>query len=191
MISSDRARAHLQSIARRRDTAGFLARLWKDIDIEFGSASGHAAFVKRRQLNDPDSPFWRELEWLLTLDGAQPRADSYCVPYAAAHHDEEDRIGPYGVIVRPRAVMRATPSTDAAPLATLSYDIVALDNSVERAYDETNHGRYGPPWTKIRLADGRRGYVPTPAIWSLRGMRFCLSKGEDGRWMIVEYDAGD
>lgn len=181
--------AQLTEIARRRDAAALMRLVIVDPGVEPGARD---AMARRLRVRDPRSMFWRDLEWLLTLDGDSIGPGTYCLPYVASRFPDEKRDGLHGIVVRPRVAVRAEPSATAAVIATLSYDIVDLDRSFERPYDRSpdSYGEHGAPWIKIALPTGPRGYVAREDFWYALGPELCLTQ-RNGRWWIASFDYGD
>lgn len=186
----------LKAIVRKRDAAALVPLVVEDILLDFGPGpQDRKHFAEHWKLKDPNSYFWHELEWLLTVDGDDTHPGMYCLPYAwwSLPPEREDRPDSPFIIVRDNAPLRTLPSTGSALVAMLSYDIVDVDRDFGTAFNDhsIDDGRNGEPhWVKVSLPDGRRGFVASDAVWNPIGLRieFALI---DGRWRITGFIAGD
>jgi hypothetical protein len=181
-------RDNLLSAVRRRDIDAVVAVAAEDIKLSFGGGYGRDQFRQNLVADDngEGGSYWEELEWALKLGGVfngDPGGDhgrQFCTPYVSCTgpHQCSD-CDPFEtlVAVSDRAPVYATADSDAAILTHLSYDVVTLVD-------------YGSPRRRIRLADGRTGYVAFPDFRSPIGFRAHFEKRE-GRWQMRIFIAGD
>ena len=177
-------RDSLLAAVRRHDVDAVVAVATEDIKLSFGGGYGRDQF--RQSLaadeNGPYASYWEELEWALKLggvfDGAHGR--QFCTPYMSCSgpHLCSD-CDPFEtlVAVSDRAPVYTAPDAAAPVLTYLSFDVVTL----------VDHGH---PWQKVRLADGRTGYVAFPDFRSQIGYRAYFEKRE-GHWQMRIFIAGD
>ena len=76
--------------------------------------------------------------------------------------------------------MRSAPDPEASPVAELDWDMLTL-----RPYSG------GDEWLPVSLADGRDGFVRHEDVRSLLDYRAAFRKGDDGRWRMTLFVAGD
>jgi len=124
------------------------------------------------------------------------RAGVFCLPAAPTPRDV-DRIqsalenmggdtaldvlyaGPEG------AKVHATPSRSALPLATIRNEVVPI----VWGGDSPPSGETGPGFRRVRLPDGRQGFVSEDDIFFLVDERLCFRK-TNGKWRIAGYQGG-
>lgn len=174
-------RARLLDAVARRDVPAILQVLAPDILNSFGGNGGIAEFKEMWKPEAPDSLLWTELARALAMGGKFEGRDEFQAPYVAATWPELDPFE-NGAIVGENVRVRARPDKNAEVLASLSFDIVeVLDWG----------GEPGPEqWVKMKLRDGREGYVAAVFIASGACQRAHFSR-QDGAWKMVAFVAGD
>ncbi|NNE84173.1 MAG: hypothetical protein HKN28_09405 [Alphaproteobacteria bacterium] len=177
-------RDKLLAAVRRRDVEAVVAVAAEDIKLSFGGDYGRDQFRQRLATDDngEGGSYWAELEWALKLGGVfnGDHGRQFCTPYVSCTGSHQcGDCDPFEtlVAVSDRAPVYATADSESAILTHLSYDVVTLVD-------------YGSPRQRIRLADGRIGYVAFPDFRSPIGYRAYFEKRE-GRWQMRIFIAGD
>ncbi len=171
-------RTSLREAASRRDAAFIRSVLVDDILVNFGGDSGRESFVREWRLGEPDSPFWAELEALLTL-GCAPIEQELVSPSMVAQLDDQGDPSSAVIAVRPGAVMRARPDEAADVVAALEWDVLSWRS--EQVPED---------WMAVALADGRQGYVRRADTRSPLNYRAYFRR-IGGQWRITAFIAGD
>lgn len=181
-------RDNLLSAVRRRDVEAVVAVAAEDIKLSFGGGYGRDQFRQNLVADDngEGGSYWAELEWALKLGGVfngdpgDDRGRQFCTPYVSCTGSHQcGDCDPFEtlVAVNDRAPVYATADSESAILTHLSYDVVTLID-------------YSSPRQRIRLEDGRIGYVAFPDFRSPIGYRAYFEKRE-GRWQMRIFIAGD
>lgn len=177
-------RDQLLAAVRRRDVDAVVAIAAEDIKLSFGGGYGRDQFRQRLASDDngEGGSYWGELEWALQLGGVfnGDHGRQFCTPYVSCTGPHQcGNCDPFEtlVAVSGHAPVYTTPDSDAAILTHLSYDVVTLVD-------------YGSPRQRVRLEDGRIGYVAFPDFRSPIGYRAYFEKRE-GRWQMRIFIAGD
>lgn len=183
-----RFRAQLMKIVERRDLKALRRHLHPNVKVSFGTGNGIDAAVKMMRGNPKR---WAVLARLLrqggkfTMTGTASggRARMFFAPYTY-FAELPGGIGAYDVVtvVGERVNVRARPNPKAEVIAKLSHKVVKVD-----------WGKAGPrnqTWTKIKLPDGRSGYVLAKYARSPVDYRAGFVK-VNGRWMMRVFVAGD
>ena len=150
---------------------------------------GVAEFRKRWEPNSASSPLWVELPKILFLGGAYIKRDKgvteFCGPYVHYKWPDDAPANATGAIIAREALMKTAPSTEAATLQTLSYDLVnVIDWEVTDASKEVRQ-----PWVKIQTKAGT-GFVPEEQIRSPLEYRACFVKSGAG-WRMTALEVGE
>lgn len=171
-----RFRADLLDIIVRRDRARLLAILSDDIRFSFGSEVGDHDFAAEWGLATPEtSGLWTALANTLVLGCA--RDDGRMVsPYLFSRMP--GGVDPYfSGVARPGARLSAARSDEGeGPL--ISWAII------EEVADEADG------WSRVRLADGRSGYVESGEVLRTLDYRAIFER-RNGRWLMTAFIAGD
>jgi hypothetical protein len=102
------------------------------------------------------------------------------MPSLAGQFDGDSDVDVFelSVVTAPGARLRKSPDIDGAAIATLAWDIVRpIANE-------------GDAWTKVRLKDGREGWLLADELRSPLDYRAVAEKRK-GEWMITAFVAGD
>ena len=170
-------RRELAEAVRLRDEDALLALAAEDIKLDFGGGAGRAELRKR--LNSGDWELWQELDELLALGCAVNKQGGLTIPW----YFEQTITGVdamTGMIVTGEEVpLRASPEDDAAPVRTISWDVVEI-------------GSFRPDerYQQVTTIDGEQGYIATDKLRSLIDYRLSATS-RNGRWSIVTLLAGD
>ncbi len=182
-----RFRRQLQKIVARRDIAALRRHLHPRILFSFGGENGvkNAAKIMR---DDPKR--WAILARILrnggkftTAGSGKDRRRMFFAPYTY-FAELPGGVGAYDVVtvVGTRVNVRARPSASAPVIAKLSHQVVRVVWSKQ--------GRRTKGWTRIKLADGRTGYVRSSFAKSPVDYRAGFVKYK-GRWVMSVFVAGD
>ena len=160
-------------LARNADALAALAD--KDIVLDFGGGHGVAELKKR--LAEPDRSLWSTLASLLPLGCAANPEGSLTMPWYFAQDIGVDE--PYlGMIVRGIDVpVYAAPQAGAKPIAQLSWDAVEVQSDPAA-------------FAKVRLRDGRTGYMEAAKLRAIVDYRLIADKRAGG-WKLTAFVAGD
>ena len=170
-------RARLANAIRREDHKALLAMLAPDVLINFGGDTGPAKFAEQWGLDGGPSELWAHLRPLPRM-GCARSGDAFVIPSLPVQWD--DMEDPYDrfVAVGPKAELRQGPEYDSPVIATLAWDLVsAIDHSSDVQ-------------TKVRLADGRTGWMSDTDLYSPLGYRLVVEK-RGAKWLITALVAGD
>jgi len=185
--ASDRSfaefRRRLLAAIDRQNTAFVLAVVTDDIRVDFGGGEGREDFRQAWRLDRPEtSSLWRELGAALRLGCARTPAQEgdpamFWAPSLFVQLDVEDPYSSY--VALPGAVLRSAPRADAPVVAPLDWHVLTTP-----AIDGDS------AWPRVRLADGRAGYVRRTQIRSSIDYRAGFAKIR-GRWRMKYFLAGD
>lgn len=171
--------ASLKSAVAKRDGDAFLNLLAPDVLVNFGGENGKAAFAKQWEVRSRISPLWAQMDAVLRLGCA--RVDSARVmPSLAGQFDGDNDVDVFelSVVTAPGARLRKSHDIEGATIATLAWDVVRpIANE-------------GDAWTKVRLHDGREGWLRADELRSPLDYRAVAEKRK-GKWMITAFVAGD
>lgn len=172
----------LTAAIERRDREAILVLISDDIDVNFGGGAGRDDFIEAWELDRPESSrLWDELGQALRLGCARdPVGGGYYAPAMFLTGDDLfDDPFTSAVVIRDGAALRAAPDAAAELVATLAWDVVTVPE-----WD------FEAPWQRIRLADGRSGYVRSEDVRSPVDYRAIFQR-VGGRWRMVTFIAGD
>ncbi len=172
--------AGLKRAVAKKDKKALIAMLSPHVLVHFGGAAGPKAFEETWNFgpNDDDG-IWSQLRRMLPLGCARDKG-ARIIPSLAIQFDpdSDEQIFEAMVVVSPGAKLRGSPKPDGPTLATLSWDVVT---AVDQARDFQ---------TKVRLADGREGYMHDEELYSPLNYRMVVEKLR-GKWVITAFIAGD
>lgn len=173
-------RAQLNSAVRARDAAALKSLVAPDVTINFGGDAGWADFEKGWGLDATprSSKLWGEMESALALGcGVAPDGRHRIMP--GMFEDIGDDIDVFELVsVRPGTPLRATAGARGRVIATLDWHA----GDVQPGGNEA--------WTKVKLRDGRVGWVASDRLVSPVGYRL-VSEKRGQRWLITAFVAGD
>jgi hypothetical protein len=172
-------RSRLQDAVRRRDEAGVLASVHPNVRTSFGDSGGIQAF-KKEHIDGTDEDFWQEFATILRLGGRFRMPDAFDAPYTFSAWPEGLDSFECAAVIGSRVRVRATPGPGGNVITHLDYAIVQVIDDRTRT----------PGWTRVRLADGRTGYVAARYVRRPIDHR-ALFQFEKGRWWLAAYVAGD
>jgi hypothetical protein len=150
---------------------------------------GSAEFEKLWEPQSEASPLWTELPKLLFLGGVFVKRDGkvveFCAPYVHYKWPENPGGNVDGAIIAKETLLKAQPSSTSATLASLSYDLVAVDDW-EVADDNKDSAQ---KWVKLK-AKAAEGYVPEEHVRSPLEYRACFVNS-GGRWRMTALEVGE
>lgn len=172
-------RSALLEAVERRDAAHVLAIVADDISVDFGGGEGRAYFADAWNLEEPaTSELWHELGEALRLGCAVDETGGYWSPSLFLASEIDDPFATF-LVVRPGATLHTAADAESEALATLEWDLV-----------EGIEWQEGDAWWRVRLADGREGFVRRGDLRSPVDYRAGFQR-IDGRWRMIAFIAGD
>lgn len=171
-----RFRAELLDIVARHDATRLLAVVADDIRFTFGGGEGRASFAAQWSLADPDaSGLWVELAKALA-SGCARDGETMSAPYIFRRFP--DALDAFSAGVAGPAARLYQARSNEGDSVLIPWEI--LDEV------EWNAGT----WARVRLSDGRAGFVETEHLLSPIGYRAIFER-RDGRWRMTMFIAGD
>lgn len=175
-------RTQLKGIIAKKDVKALLAIVNKNIHISFGEDNGIEAFKKTWHLSNPKtSALWKELSTVLNLGGNFTDKKTFVAPYVFSEWPEALDAFEYIAIIGKDVRIRAAPNLTSAVLAKVSYALLPqiINNNP-------------PPkgWERVKLADGKMGYVTAQYARSSVDYRAFFEK-LNGQWQMTAFIAGD
>ena len=176
-------RARLMEAVAAHDAKQLATFLSPKIAIGFGGESGIADFMKQWQPDDKESKLWSELGRVLALGGKFSKDGGFSAPYYYAAWPESDDVDPFEwvAVIGENVRVREKPDAQSAAVGRVSFELVRIEEQQDGATDE---------WTKIKLADGKKGFVSARFTGSSIGYRAVFEK-ENGEWRLTAFLAGD
>ena len=175
----DRFRAALADAVARKDPRALRLLTANDILSNYGGGASWKEFASTWNLDHPQhSRLWKELQEALGLGCAPTEGGGRVFP--GMFEDMGDDEDPFALVVaRPGAVLRAAATESSAAVATLDWHSALI---VEEPPEN--------PLVKVKLVDGREGWLKSSDMLSPLGYRLVVEK-RDGRWKITSLIAGD
>jgi hypothetical protein len=171
-----RFRAGLLDIVARHDATRLLAIVADDIRFSFGGGEGRANFTAEWSLADPDtSGLWVELAKALA-SGCARDGETMSAPYIFRRFPDELDAFSSGVAGPAARLYRTASNEDESSL--IPWEIL----------EEATAGI--PGWFRVRLSDGRTGYVEAENVLSPIDYRVIFER-RDGQWRMTTFVAGD
>jgi hypothetical protein len=174
-------RQKFEDIVKRRDAKAFLAMVSPAISWTFGGGEGKAEFAKDWKLETGKaSPIWAELDKIVRLGCVSQGPDSPVMPHMFGQDPGTGDVGAGAALVLGPAVnMRAQPTTAAASMRKLNWEVVTLQE-----------GSTDPNWNKVQTADGKTGYIRKDYLRGFLDYRVGFERKDKG-WVISFFIAGD
>ncbi|MEA2561145.1 MAG: hypothetical protein QOH06_2649 [Acidobacteriota bacterium] len=172
-------RAHLQAAVARHDTEAVLAAVDPKIRTSFGDGGGIEEFRKMWKLPSADSPLWDELGTVLAFGGAFKEGSRFAAPYVYERWPEPFGSFEHVAVLGTNVRVRSEPGPKGKILTALSFDIVKLAAPAKDS-----------EWTRIKLRDGRTGFISSQYVRSPADYRALFNK-IDGRWRMTAFVVGD
>lgn len=165
---------------RRRDAPALLSIIAPEIEFSFGGSRGKAEFARDWNLRGHGtSPIWSELEAVLRLGCARGDDGTYWAPSLFVQSTGPDDPFTTYVAVTGGAGAYSGRSAEGRPIARLDWDVLEAEDD-----DGTSL------WLRVRLRDGRRGFVRRADVRSVIDYRAGFQRVR-GRWMMTVFIAGD
>lgn len=133
--------------------------------------------AKWRPDDRDDRRLWSALTDILAAGFVREHPMLYLSPYQVWRFPRHLNRAEHLVIGRDKAVLRAAPSLDAVPVATLSFDIV-------RRMGDAVKGTGLGEWAPVRTLDGTDGFVMTRDVVSPVAARAQFGL-QGGRWLLI------
>ena len=171
-------RAQLQAAVARHDAEAVLAAVDPNIKNTFGGDNGIDAFRRRWKLPAGDR-LWDELGTVLAFGGGFFAKDAFSAPYVHQNWPEPFDSFTHVAVLGRGVRVRASPGPQGRVLTSLSFDIVPVVPPFGKS-----------EWTRIKLRDGRTGYISSRYVRSPVGYRAVFNKIA-GRWRMTAFIAGD
>lgn len=170
-------RDRLNAAAKNRDGKALLRLLAADVLINFGGETGRKAFASQWDIHSAASELWFELERILRL-GCAKSGDALVMPSLTVQWDPMEDAYDKMIVASSAADLLASPEWGSPPIATLGWDVVTLLESPSDIH------------SRVRLPDGREGWMSDADLYSPLGYRMVIEK-RGGKWMITAFVAGD
>ena len=176
-------RSRLIEVVAARDASQLIGFLSPKIVNNFGGNGGIEEFKQQWAPEDQSSKLWAELARVLSLGGKFFKDGSFAAPYFYAAWPDDDEVDAFEwvAIVGEDIRVREKADPNGAVIGKLSFELVRVEEQPDGAPDE---------WTKVKLADGRTGFVATRFTGSGVGWRAVFAK-ENGQWRMTALVAGD
>jgi hypothetical protein len=184
-------RGRLLAALATRDTAAVLAAFAPDARLSFGDDEAGPDGVRQMWLGsrrESRPTLWEALTVVLGMGSVvDPNNDAFAsAPYV--YNAWPDDVDPFthAAIVGENVRVRSTAGLEGEVISTLSYAVVP----VETWGTATNNDDVPEGWSRVRLADGRTGFVSAAYLRSPIDYRAGFEK-VNGSWRIVFFLAGD
>jgi hypothetical protein len=174
-------RQNFEGIVKRRDAKAFLAMVSPAISWTFGGGEGKDAFAKEWKLETGKaSPIWAELDEIVRLGCFSQGTDNPTMPHLFGQDPGTgDAGGEAALVTGPAVNMRAQPTTAAASLRKINWEVV---KTLETSKDEL--------WMKVQTADGKTGFIRRDYLRGFLDYRIGFERKDKG-WVIAFFIAGD
>jgi len=171
-----RFRAELLDIAARHDGRRLLAIVAEDISFSFGGEAGRADFAREWGLATPEtSGLWPVLANALVL-GCTRDGEERAAPYFFQRMPEG--LDPFTSGVARAGARLYRERSNEGEGAVISWAVLA-EVTIE-----------SDGWGRVRLADGRTGYIEAGSVISPIDYRAIFGR-RAGQWRMVAFIAGD
>jgi hypothetical protein len=182
-----RFRARLIEALQKRDEKFIVAILDAGVRNISGKA-GITEFRKLWELKSADSALWSELPKALFLGSAlvkQTKTPEVCAPYIYFRWPANAPDDANAAVVAREALLKARPSSSAATLKTLAFDLVEVADW--EVADESKDSKQ--IWVAVKTPAGA-GYLPQEQVRSPLEYRACFVKRETG-WRMTGLEVGE
>jgi hypothetical protein len=181
-------RQKLLEAISRKDARFLLSIVDPNIQISFGGEEGIQAFREVWKPEDVNSEIWNTLAQLLRLGGTFGESkNEFWAPYVFSRFPDDYGGFDFSATIAKDVRVRSEPNDKAPVITSLSYDIV-LNLSGSDSPEPKN--KADPAWVRIRLPDGREGFVSAQFIRSPTNYRAGFKKA-GGKWLLTHLVAGD
>ena len=187
----------LVTAVEQRDVKFLLSILDPKVRNSFEKPDGVKAFVEQWDLDTPakakDSPLWTEMRSMLRFGAAPVESASgerlLCLPYVAVTFPPTIDPYQYAAVVIADAPVFAKASTQAPIIATLSHQIVGVED-----WDLEDESKTAQRWVKVVLKNGI-GYMASEHVRSAIEARACFTRSRGkvpnaGPWRMISLTVG-
>jgi hypothetical protein len=184
-------RGRLLAALATRDTAAVLSAFAPDARLSFGDDAPGPEGVRRMWLGprrEMRPTVWEALTVVLGMGSVRDSENEAFASAPYVYNGWPEDVDPFthAAIVGENVRVRSAPGLDGGVLATLSYAVVPVEEwTVDDPASSAPRG-----WARIRLADGRTGFVSQSYLRSPVDYRAGFEK-VNGSWRIVFFLAGD
>jgi hypothetical protein len=183
-VSWLRFKKRLQAAIDGRDKQFLLSILDRNVRNQTAKTRGIAEFRKQWELDTADTTVWRELQTALQLGAAYIKRDKggreLCAPYVLGKWPYELEPFNHAVVISRDSTVQAEPSTGAAALGRLSYDIVEVDD-----WEVDDKADPKQKWVRVRYGN-RNGFVLEEHVRSPIEQAACFVKAGSG-WKMTGF----
>lgn len=187
-------REELKQAVENRDADYIRAIAAPDINLSFGPPMS----LDDLNINDPNAPFWQQLDRILTVGCARyetPPDIPESAPMWVCPHVFQASLGdPFtdAYIIGSDVNVRLQPNSSSASVGVVSNEVVQVDQDAfsaltdaQRAATSTNEG-----WLPIITPSGDRGYVSSRYAYVPAGYRALFRQTDEG-WRMTTFIVGD
>lgn len=182
-------RTKLVEAAKKRDAKYILSIIDRDIKNSFGGNDGIEEFKKTWKISSPTSDFWNEFLPVITGGGkfteGEENVKLFFAPYSFNSFPDDLDAFSYSVIFGNKVNMRSKADMNSSVVASLSYNVVEIVNSVK-----ANKNAKKVSWYEVKTLGGKRGFVKAEFVRSPIDYRAGFEK-QNGKWMMTAFIAGD
>jgi len=182
-------RDKLLAAVERRDAAAVVGMASPDIKLSFGGDEGRATLRQWLTGAEADA-YWTVLKRVLSEGGKFEEGGLFMAPWTF-HYMPPDDVDFYGVaiVAGTNVRLRAEPSTGAAVIRALSYEVVEMPPYQEGREDRVEDAS-GREWYRMRTFGGEEGWIASSFLRFLVDYRAGFEKTEQG-WQMTFFVAGD
>ena len=181
-------RDRLLTAVEQRNVDAVLAASSPQIDVTFGGEPGREAF--REMLTGHDNEFvWQTLERVLK-EGGGFRDGLFQAPWTYLYVPPQNLdVYSVAIVAGKNVRLRKGPSTEAAVIRPLSYEVILLADYDPNRQD-TVQDASGREWKLVKTLDGEEGWIASSYLRLLTDHRAGFEKTGDG-WQMIFFVAGD
>jgi Bacterial SH3 domain len=181
-------RQKLLEAISRKDAKFLISIVDPNIQISFGGEEGIQAFRELWKPEDVNSEIWNMLAQLLRLGGTFGESkNEFWAPYVFSQFPDDYGGFDFSAIIAKDVRVRTEPNDKAPMITSLSHDIVLNLSGSDSAEPKNKADR---AWVRIRLLDGREGFVSAKFIRSPTDYRAGFKKTGE-KWLLTHLVAGD
>lgn len=181
-------RDRLLAAVEQRDVEAVLAASSPDIEISFGGENGREEF--RSLLTGHDNEFFWETLGRVLKEGGGFRDGLFMAPWTYLYEPPETLDVYSVVIVAGKNVrLRKGPSTEAAVIRALSYEVIQLAE-YDPNREDTVQDPTGREWKRVKTLAGEEGWIASSYLRLLTDHRAGFQKTPAG-WQMLFFVAGD
>ena len=180
-------RTRLIEAVKRRDARYVLSVLDRKIANSFDDDSGIEEFREQWKIDRSDSQFWDAFVPVITNGGVFVDEDGkvFMAPYSFRMFPDDLDAFDYSVIFGSNVNLRSAADANSPVVASLSYNIVQIVESVIAKEDAKKIG-----WYQVKTLGGHSGFVKEEFVRSAIDYRAGFKK-KNGKWKMIFFLAGD